>query len=172
MTMRLVLGIDPGQTGCIAILADGMAGGFIDMPLIARKAGGHQIDPYTLAARVRQAFSRHEGAYMLAVCEQVSAMPKQGGSSMFRFGQSDGIARGVIGALGIPMIEVHPSVWKKQQGLIGSEKDVARSVAIQRFPDVADHMQRKKDIGRADALLIALWAWQTEQVGAISSNAD
>lgn len=166
MTMRVVLGIDPGQTGAISVLADGRPQCFIDMPLIARKAGGQQIDPYTLARRLREALAPHAGAYTLAVCEQVGAMPKQGGSSMFRFGQADGIARGVLGALGVPMIEVHPSAWKKHLRLDGSEKDVARGFAIQRFPEVADQLQRKKDIGRADSLLIALWAWQTEQVGA------
>lgn len=166
MTHRLVLGIDPGQTGAIAVIADGAPRPFIDMPLISRKAGGQQVDAYTLGRLLREEMALHAGAYTLAVFEQVGAMRKQGVSSMFRFGQADGIVRGVVGALAIPSIEVHPSVWKKALRLEGAEKDVARGFAVQRFPQVADQLQRKKDIGRADALCVALWAWQTEQVGA------
>jgi len=70
---------------------------------------------------------------------------------------------GVLAALGIPVSMVHPQRWKKSTSLIGKEKDVARTVAIQRFPAAADQLKRKKDIGRADALLIAQWAFITEQ---------
>jgi len=165
LTLRVVLGIDPGQTGGIVLLADGRVDAVIDMPTFARKAGGQQVDPYRLSRDLGAALSRHPDAYVLAVIEQVSAMPKQGSSSGFRFGQSDGIARGVIGCKGIPLIEVPPAVWKKHLGLTNAEKDAARGMAIQRFPEAADQLQRKKDIGRADAMLIALWAWQTEQAG-------
>lgn len=167
MTLRLVFGIDPGQSGCIAVLADGRPAGFIDMPVIARKAGGQQVNPYDLASAVRSVTALHPGAYMLACFEQVSAMPGQGSSSMFRFGQSDGMVRGVFGAMGIAAIDVPPATWKKRLGLAGAEKDVARTFAIQRFPDMADQLARKKDIGRADALCIALWAWLTEQAGPV-----
>ncbi len=83
-------------------------------------------------------------------------MPGQGLASTFRFGQADGIVRGVLGALRIAFVEVPPATWKKHLRLDGAEKDVARSYAIQRFPAIADQLARKKDIGRADALLIAL----------------
>lgn len=168
MTLRLILSIDPGQSGAVAALADGEFAGFADMPTSARKAGGEIIDPQQLGAAVRGLVMQHPGAHRLAVIEKVGAMPGQGGTGMFRFGQSDGMARGVIGCLNIPLIEVAPMKWKRHFGLVGTkeapiDKDCARTLAIQRFPSAAQFLQRKKDIGRADALLIALWAHATEQ---------
>jgi len=165
MTLRLLLGVDPGQTGCVAALADGEPAGFVDMPTLARKAGGRAVNPYALAAELRTLLSEHRGAYRLAVFEQVSAWSGQGVSSSFRFGQADGIARGVVGALGVGVIEVSPSTWKRHFRLTGCTKDAACTYVCQRFPTVMSQLQRKRDVGRADALLIALWAQQTEQVG-------
>lgn len=162
--MVLALGIDPGQTGCVAALADGKAAGFIDMPTLPRKAGGEQIDALKLGDELRTLMAKHPGAYVYAVIEAVHALPRQGSSSGFRFGQSDGMARGVIGALRIPLIEVPPVTWKKYMRLTGQEKDAARAMAIQRYPEASAQLARKKDIGRADALLIATWAYLTEQV--------
>lgn len=167
MTLRLTIGIDPGQTGCIAAIADGQPAGFIDMPTVPRRAGGLQVDAATLAASLRGLMHAHSGAYIQAVIEQVNAMPKQGGSSIFRFGQSDGIVRGVLGALNIGYIEVPPQVWKRYLRLTGSDKDAARTHVIQRYPHLAAQLARKKDVGRADALLIALWAELAEQVPTI-----
>lgn len=165
MTQRLILGVDPGQSGAIAALADGAPVGFIDMPTRERKAGGLMIDGTRLAAELRGLRQHHPGAYTFAVVEQVSAMKGQGVTGMFRFGQADGIARGVLEALGIPLIEVHSSTWKRYLQLTGEEKDAARLLALSRFPGLAAVLARKKDIGRADALLIALWAELTQQVG-------
>lgn len=165
MTNRLTLGIDPGQTGAIAALADGVPAGFIDMPTLARRAGGLQVNAPLLAGQLRDMLARHPGAYVLAILEQVNAMPKQGGSSGFRFGQSDGIVRGVIGAIGIGYVEVPPQTWKRYMRLTGCDKDAARTQVIQRFPVLAPHLQRKKDVGRADAQLLALWGDLTDQVG-------
>jgi crossover junction endodeoxyribonuclease RuvC len=164
MTLRLTLGIDPGQTGAIAVIADGKPVALLDMPTVDRKAGGQMIDAKALAAKMRGVLMQHSGAYAYAVFEQVSAGPGQGVSSMFRFGQSDGIVRGVIGSLGIDSIEVHPQVWKRHVMLSGKDKDAARLLAIKLFPAVAGQLARKKDCGRADALLIAYWAEVTEQV--------
>lgn len=164
MTLRVTLGIDPGQTGAIAVLAGDTLSKFVDMPVLPRAAGGMHVDPVTLAAALRGVFTEHSGAYVFAVLEEVGAMPKQGVSSTFRFGESYGVIRGVLGALGIPFMQVRPERWKKYLGLAGKEKDVARTVAIQRHPEAAEMLQRKKDVGRADALLIADWAYITEQV--------
>ena len=73
------------------------------------------------------------------------------------------MARGVLGCLSVPIIDVAPQRWKRHLGLTGVEKDVARTLAIQRFPAAGEQLKRKKDIGRADALLVALWAYETEQ---------
>jgi crossover junction endodeoxyribonuclease RuvC len=104
-------------------------------------------------------------ARVRAYVEQVNAMPSipgpdgvrrgMGSSSAFRFGESFGVLKGVLAALGIRYELIAPQTWKKSQGLTGSEKDYARTVAIRTFPDMATHLARKKDIGRADALLIA-----------------
>lgn len=164
MTYRVTIGIDPGQTGALAVLADGEFDRFIDMPTVARRAGGLQINAAGLAASLRGLMHAHRGAYTLAILEQVGAMPKQGVASTFRFGQSDGVVRGVLGALGIGFVEVPAATWKRHLHLLGADKDAARAMAIQRFPAAAAHLARKKDVGRADAALIALWAQQTEQV--------
>lgn len=162
-TFRLTLGVDPGQSGAIAAIADGEPAGFIDMPVLTRKAGGQIVDGATLASDLRALIRQHPGAHITAALEQVSAMPGQGVSSMFRFGQADGVVRGVLGALGIGLVEVSPQTWKGRMRLTGTAKDAARTQAIQRFPALAGALARKKDIGRADALLIALWACLTEQ---------
>ncbi len=163
MTLRLTLGCDPGQTGCIAALADGEPAGFIDMPTMPRNAGGHEINAAALAAQLREMLQAHAGAHVFAVLEQVGSMPGQGLASTFRFGQSDGVLRGVLGALGIGYLTVAPVRWKNHYGLKGQEKDAARSLAIRRFPSVAQQLARKKDGGRADSLLIALWGESTEK---------
>lgn len=162
---RITLGIDPGQTGAIAVLADAGYEAFIDMPVMPRESGGHHVNGAGLADALREVFARHPGAARLAVMEQVSAMPKQGSSSTFRFGEGYGVIRGVLGALGVPFITVHSSSWKRTMQLYGKDKDVARTLAMQLYPAAAGALSRKKDIGRADALLIAAWAHQTEQVG-------
>ena len=164
MTFRVTIGIDPGATGAIAILADGRCVALHDMPVLPRGAGGMQVNATALAAILRGVLHQYQGAFPVAVLEAVSAMPGNGGTGMFRFGESYGIVIGVLGALAIGVVPASPSVWKKHLHLAGKEKDVARTVAIERYPAIADQLTRKKDIGRADALLIALWAELTEQV--------
>lgn len=164
MTFRLTIGIDPGQSGALAFLADGMVYDLIDMPTLPRAAGGMHVDERSLADSIRSVVANHSGAYVFAVLEEVGAMPKQGVTSTFRFGESYGIVRGVLGALGIAYGQVRPDRWKKHLGLSGKEKDAARTVAMQRYPLQMNVLKRKKDVGRADALLIATWAELTEQI--------
>lgn len=175
MTHRLVLGVDPGQSGAVAALADGRFDSFIDMPVVPRLSGGLQIDGGGLARKVRDVIARHAGAYVVVVKEQVNGMPslpgksgerrQMGATSAFNFGQSDGKIQCVFEVLGIPMVLVTPAKWKGRLGLVGKAKDCARTLAIQQFPAAAEQLQRKKDVGRADALLIAHWAELTEAVG-------
>jgi crossover junction endodeoxyribonuclease RuvC len=87
--------------------------------------------------------------------EQVAAMPGQGVTSMFHFGESVGIIIGVLETLQIRYTMPRPQQWKKAVGIIGKDKDAARTMALQLFPEVGDRLTRKKDVGRADALLIA-----------------
>lgn len=163
MTLRLILGIDPGQTGAIALFADGEPAGFIDMPTHERaKGGGRQVDGHRLAASLRGVLHQHTGAHVVVVTERVQAMGKSPGASMFRFGQADGIVRGVLGALGLPLLEVEPQTWKRHFGLLKTEKTDARQYAMRRWPTHAIGLLQAKQDGRSDALLVAAWAYETE----------
>ena len=149
----VILGCDPGQTGAIAAYDGTIITGLIDMPTMTRLHGsGRQVDPYTLATEILDLCG---GRNATAVIEAVSAMPGQGVSSMFRFGESVGVVLGVLGALQVPVRMVTPARWKRTAGILGRDKDAARTLAIQLHPEVADQLARKKDIGRADAVCIA-----------------
>ena len=151
--VTLSLGIDPGQTGAIAAFDGTRIVGLIDMPTMTRLHGqGQQVDPYTLTTAI---LDLRAGRDAVAIVEAVAARPGQGVSSMFRLGESVGVVLGVLGALQVPMRWVTPSVWKRRAGLLGQDKDAARSLAIQLHPEVADMLTRKKDVGRSDAILIA-----------------
>ncbi len=167
MTFRLTIGVDPGLSGAIAILADGIFVDVIDMPTAGRgKAARQVVNCAALAAALREHLAAHPGASVMAAVELVGSMPKQGLSSTFRFGESCGAVAGVLAALRIPVVRPAPQTWKRMFGLIGSEKDASRGVAIDRFPDAP--LARKRDHGRADALLLASWAYRSDSVGEVA----
>ena len=89
------------------------------------------------------------------IVEQVSAMPGQGVTSMFNFGQSFGVLKGVCAAMQLPIFFVRPAKWKKYYDLINSQKDSSRVKAIEMFPKFSSMLSRKKDTNKADAILIA-----------------
>ena len=147
------IGIDPGQTGAIAVMEDGLIVHVIDMPVMARTHGkGSQVDASFLASELLLVGVK---TISEVVMEQVGAMPGQGSTSMFNFGEGVGIVKGVLGALQIPVRMVTPQRWKKSAGLTGKDKDAARSLAIQLHPEAAEYLRRRKDVGRADAIMIA-----------------
>jgi crossover junction endodeoxyribonuclease RuvC len=155
------VGIDPGLSGAIAIYRPDEAPMLFDMPTCARLSGkGAQLDlahlTAILAGDERMWDSRNPPTVFL---EQVGAMPGQGVTSMFSFGRSVGQVEGILGALQMPVRYLSPRSWKKTLGLIGKDKDAARTLAIQRFPLAAGDLKRKKDCGRADALLMAYVGW-------------
>jgi len=146
----MIVGIDPGQGGALAFLKDGKVEALYDMPVMARVHGkGKEVNAYMLCS----IFMSHCPGR--AVVEAVSAMPGQGVSSMFRFGESLGILKGVLGTLQIPYIMMTPQKWKKVAGLIKKDKDVSRTLAIQQFPSISDQLSLKKHVGRSDAIWIA-----------------
>ena len=150
---KIILGFDPGQTGAVAAFDGERIEAVIDMPTMTRLHGkGNQVDPYTLATALIDLCAGREAT---AVLEAVSAMPGQGVSSTFHFGESVGVVLGVLGALQVPVRMVTPARWKRTAGILGRDKDAARTLAIQLHPEVADQLARKKDIGRADAVCIA-----------------
>ncbi|MFC4727136.1 hypothetical protein [Coralloluteibacterium thermophilus] len=156
MTLRLTLGVDPGLSGAVVALADGEPAGFIDMP--TRQAGKWaEVDGRALIVGIRELRAAHPGAYISAMVEKVGARPTDGGTSAFRFGESSGRVKCAFEALGIPYELAIPAVWKRHFGLLGQDKDAARQLALVRFPTAAHWLQRKKDNGRADALLLALY---------------
>lgn len=151
----IVIGCDPGQEGALASFSHGRIKEVCDMPTIARLHGkGQQVDAGELAEIL---IDMKLGADVKLFLEAVSSMPGQGVTSMFRFGESVGVVLGVCGALKIPVYWVTPQRWKKNAGLIGKDKDAARTLMIQQQPHIADMLTRKKDIGRADACCIAIY---------------
>ncbi|EAS3170743.1 hypothetical protein DOV11_19475 [Salmonella enterica] len=147
--MAAVLGIDPGCSGSLVLITE--QGGYIDhlaMPTI--KVGTKsRVNGAAVAAWIRQYGITH--AYL----EQVGAMPGQGTASMFTFGHAAGVAEGILQGLNIPYTLVTPQAWKKSADLIGSDKDAARSRAIQLYPELRALDAKAKGQAIADALLIA-----------------
>jgi len=145
------IGIDPGLSGAIGVLDDdGVAIAIHDMPIMARISGkGQEVNPSALASILMQ--YKDVKIYL----ELVHSMPRQGVASSFRFGEGFGVVKGVIGTLQKPLYYVTPAIWKKRAGLTGKQKDAARTLAINTWPEIADQLTRKKDCDRADALLIA-----------------
>ena len=144
----MIIGIDPGNTGAIAFLTDDFAFiGVHDMPLMAN-GKKQQVNAVELSKVIAMPL---EDTHI--IIEKVGAMPGQGVSSMFNFGMGYGVIQGVAAAMRIPYTLCTPQQWKKAAGLIGKDKDNARTLAQQLYPEAS--LARKKDIGRADAILIA-----------------
>ena len=149
------IGIDPGVSGAIAFLKRGEHFVF-DMPVMNLSGKKQQVNASELGKLFRENLpyvGADYGVDATAYVEQVHSMPGQGVAAMFNFGTSYGIVKGVLGALQIPMVLVTPHSWKKRAGLIGKEKDASRTLAQQLYP--AAPLGRKKDVGRADSILIA-----------------
>lgn len=159
--MRVTLGVDPGLTGAVAVLLDGRYHDVLDMPTVGRgKAGRQSVNAAALSQWLRELMALNPGADVVAIVEEVASRPGQGVASMFRFGQSCGVVAGVLAALRIPVVYVTPQRWKRHHGLLGAEKDASRGKAAELYPDAP--LSRKRDQGRADALLMARWGWNTE----------
>ena len=158
----LIIGIDPGITGSICFFEDGKIIDVVEMPNMAegkknkKQVNGAQIY-YEISLRIKN-LKKEE---IKVVIEQVSAMPGQGVTSMFNFGQSFGILKGICSAMQLPMYFVRPAKWKKYFNLINSEKDASRTKAIEIFPYFSSELSRKKDSNKADAILIASFYYET-----------
>ena len=153
----MILAIDPGSTGCLALLSE--QGGYLEhlhMPTI--KVGSKtRVNGAAIKGWLDDECRTKERCITHAFIEQVQAMPGQGVSSMFTFGHAAGLVEGVITGAGIPLTLVTPQAWKKHAGLIGSDKDAARSRAVQLFPGVRDLDKKAKGQALADAMLIGLY---------------
>jgi crossover junction endodeoxyribonuclease RuvC len=147
--MEYIIGIDPGITGAVAVLKSDLSFCCVwDMPTL-QNGKHHKVN----AVELGKFLSLYGQSTSMVYLENVASMPGQGVASVFSFGRSLGVIEGVVGALQIPMTLVTPQGWKKRAGLLHTEKDMARTKAQQFYP--AADLARKKDIGRADAILIA-----------------
>lgn len=151
-----VIGIDPGARGAVAILErGGKLVHVFEMPAVEIMSGGklkRRVSPEMLASELR--LYADQGA--VAVVEQVGAMPGQGVTSMFAFGESFGLVKGVLAGLGVVTSTVTPSKWKKALN-VNAGKDGSRAKAAQLWPSQAHEFKRVKDDGKSDSALIAEW---------------
>ena len=165
----LIIGIDPGISGSICFFMDGRVINVINMPTMTegkknkKQVNGAQV--YNeISNQVKKFESRDKSRNIRVIIEQVSAMPGQGVTSMFNFGQSFGILKGICSAMQLPMYFVRPAKWKKYFNLINSEKDASRTRAIEIFPYFSSQLSKKKDANKADAILIANFYYETYKI--------
>ena len=158
----LIIGIDPGISGAICFFEDGQVKEIIDMPVMADgKKNKRQINGPQVYNEILKRINKFEKKDIIVVVEQVSAMPGQGVTSMFNFGQSFGVLKGICSAMQLSMFFVRPAKWKKYFGLIKTEKDASRTKVIEIFPYISSELSRKKDSNKADAVLIASFFYNT-----------
>lgn len=152
----LFAGIDPGVSGAVGFVhADGRFAAVLDMPTQTATTGRRQVDPAGLAALLRQ----HAPAFVLV--ERVGPRPKEGAVGAFAFGQTYGGILAVLATLALPHDVVMPAAWKRKAGIPpGAPKDASIAQALRLLPDAMPYLARKKDDGRAEALLLALQGWE------------
>ena len=161
----LVIGIDPGISGSICFFKDGKILDVVEMPTMTEgKKNKRQVNGAQIYNEILKRINDNDKQNIRVVIEQVSAMPGQGVTSMFNFGQSFGILKGLCSALQLPMYFVRPAKWKKYFNLINSEKDASRTRAIEIFPYFSSQLSKKKDSNKADAILIANFYYETYQI--------
>ena len=158
----LIIGIDPGISGSICFLENGIIKDVLEMPTMTEgKKNKKQVNGSQIFNEISFRIKTYEKKNIKVVIEQVSAMPGQGVTSMFNFGQSFGILKGICSAMQLPIYFVRPAKWKKYFNLINSEKDASRTRAIEIFPYFSSNLSKKKDSNKADAILIASYFHET-----------
>ena len=156
----IIIGIDPGVSGAISILENKKVIEIHDMPtMIDGKKNKRQVNGSQVTNIIKENLNHDKET--IVVVEQVNAMPGQGVTSMFNFGQSFGVIKGICSALSLPIYFVRPTKWKKYFNLINSEKDASRTRAIEIFPYFSAQLSRKKDSNKADAILISSFFYET-----------
>ena len=157
----IIIGIDPGISGAISIIEDKKVLEVYDTPtMIDGKKNKKQINGAQVTNIIKEVLN--SGKEVIVVVEHVNAMPGQGVTSMFNFGQSFGVIKGICAALSIPIYFVRPSKWKKHFNLIKTNKDASRTKVIEVYPEISSKLHRKKDSNRADAIIIALYFNDTQ----------
>ena len=158
----LIIGVDPGLSGSICFFEDGKILDVVEMPTMTEgKKNKRQVNGSQVYNEISKKIKQVDKKDIKVIIEQVSAMPGQGVTSMFNFGQSFGILKGMCSAMRLPMYFVRPVKWKKYFSLINSEKDASRTKAIEIFPYFSPNLSKKKDSNKADAILIASYYYET-----------
>ena len=156
-----IIGIDPGLSGAIAVLEDNKIKEIFDMPVMADgKKNKRQLNSAHLVKLIKDNIKDIDETVM--VVEQVNAMPGQGVTSMFNFGQTFGAIKGICAAIGLPIYFVRPAKWKKHFELINASKDASRTKAIEMYPNFSEKLSKKKDVNKSDAILIARYYSETK----------
>ena len=158
----LIIGVDPGISGSICFFEDGIIKDVVEMPTMTEgKKNKKQVNGPQIYNEISERIKKIDKKNIKVVIEQVSAMPGQGVTSMFNFGQSFGILKGICSAMRLPIYYVRPTKWKKYFNLINSEKDASRTKAIEIFPYFSTNLAKKKDSNKADAILLASYFDET-----------
>ena len=175
----IIFGIDPGVSGAISILENKNVIEVVDMPTMIdgkknkRQVNGAEVTNIFIKEMSNLQFQEpkpiekefHPNSWedrAKVVVEHVTAMPGQGVTSMFNFGQSFGVIKGICSALSLPIYFVRPTKWKKYFNLIKTNKDASRTKVIQVYPEISSKISRKKDSNKADAILIARYFNDTQ----------
>ena len=131
----LIIGVDPGISGAICFFENGRIMDVVEMPTMTEgKKNKRQVNGSQIYNEISKRINKIEKQNIRVIIEQVSAMPGQGVTSMFNFGQSFGILKGICSAMQLPMYFIRPAKWKKYFSLINAEKDASRTKAIEMFP--------------------------------------
>lgn len=161
----IIFGIDPGVSGAISVLEDKKIIEVFDMPtMIDGKKNKKQVNGSQVTNIIKERLNNDKEKEVVVVVEHVNAMPGQGVTSMFNFGQSFGVIKGICSALSLPIYFVRPTKWKKYFNLIKTNKDASRTKVIQVYPHISSKLSRKKDSNKADSILIAKYFEETEKV--------
>ncbi len=157
----IIIGIDPGINGGISILENKKVIEVHDTPtMIDGKKNKRQVNGAQITNIIKEWLNNDKE--VVVVVEHVNAMPGQGVTSMFNFGQSFGVIKGICAALSLPIYFVRPTKWKKHFNLIKTNKDASRTKVIQVYPEISSKLSRKKDSNKADAILIARYFNDTQ----------
>ncbi len=157
-----IIGIDPGISGAICFFENGKVIDVLEMPSMAEgKKNKKQVTGAQIYSEINSRIKDKPKNQICVVIEHVSAMPGQGVTSMFNFGQSFGVLKGICSAMQLSMYFVRPAKWKKYFNLIKTEKQASRTKVIEIFPYIAPILSKKKDINKADAILIASFFYNT-----------
>ena len=160
----LIIAIDPGISGAICFFENGEVKEIIEMPTMADgKKNKKQVNGTQIYNEISKRIKNLSKKDIFVVIEQVSAMPGQGVTSMFNFGQSFGVLKGICSAMQLSTYFIRPVKWKKYFGLIKTEKDASRTKVIEIFPYISTNLSKKKDANKADAILIASFYYQNQK---------